>query len=323
MFSWLYNHVIFSKKLTGYNWWLRYFFNGSGCIMYRIYNCILRSLRCGVLFVMLGSPWVVSIVRNLYWVPVLWLLPALIAMWLYRFQNEIMFRRYLYGGFFFAVLIKCLTGYEYLSAVLLLATAVFFVDPFHPNSRYGFARCARIIATLFAISVGAFLCAFVLHASIRGNSLMQGMQITFELDAFKYSSLNATVGAISRGTEMPLFEVLRQYIFTWDTPVLYWVQDNLFFPLLVTAGYLSIFIQYVCAEKYRHRDVALLFIMMISSISWMVLMKGHSVIHVHLNYVLWYFGFIPALVFVVLRGFVLTWHEMKSLYLTNFSKTDA
>jgi hypothetical protein len=112
---------------------------------------------------------------------------------------------------------------------------------------------------------------------------------------------------------MPLLDVVKQYIFNWNTPVLYWTR-KITLPLLVAVALFSIFLEYAMADKYRHSDAALLVIMLLASISWMLLMKGHSVIHVHLNYVLWYFGFVPALVFVVLRGVVLSWHGMKKLY---------
>jgi hypothetical protein len=38
--------------------------------------------------------------------------------------------------------------------------------------------------------------------------------------------------------------------------------------------------------------------------SWFILGKSHSFIHVHMNYVLWYFGSVQVSLYIVLKFFI-------------------
>jgi hypothetical protein len=217
--------------------------------------------------------------------------------------------------YFLSIFLKSLAGYEYLSSVVIFSLAIFLVDPFLPNPRYGFTGSIRILFVLSLLSVAGFIFALLMHASIRADSIIQGIKITLEGDAIKYNNLSQMTGSVSRGIQMPFSELLGQYIFDWTTPVIFWVQSKLIFPALIFLALLSILFQFVTNNIERHRDAAIVFVMMLAPLSWYVLMKGHSVIHTHMNYVLWYFGFIPAIIFVGLRGVILCWHFMK----VNFS----
>lgn len=258
----------------------------------------------GIVFLacMVGSPWIVSIARNLYWVPFLWFLPALIASWQYRLGDRSNTRLTLYLLFFVAIFLKSLAGYEYLPAVVLLALAPFFIDPFLPTPRYRTVDRARIASVLFLLAIAGFIVALLFHARIRADSIFEGLKITFTGDALKYNPLSELAGTVSTGTEVPLWQVLRTYIFDWDTPVLFWIQHPLVFPALIGLACLALAFEYLAIDRARHRDSAMLLATVLASVSWFILMKGHSAVHLHLNYVLWYFGFIPALVFVIIRG---------------------
>jgi hypothetical protein len=252
-------------------------------------------------FSMICSPWIVSIARNMYWMPFLWILPALITLWLFRFNERPAVRKQLYLAYFVSVFIKSLTGYEYLPTIVMFSLAIFIVDPFNVNPRYSFLKAARIVLQLFILSVAAFASALILHASIRADSIIEGLEVTYQIDAFKYSNLSA-LGTTSKGIEKPLGEVLITYVFNWNTPALSFFNNDLTFLTLIVLATLSIAMQYMAVNKFRHRDFALIITTMLAPLSWFVLMKGHSAIHVHLNYVLWYMGFVPALVFVGFRG---------------------
>lgn len=255
---------------------------------------------------MIGSPWVVSIVRNLYWATFLWILPALVAMWIYRYRGGLAGRAALYSAFFLAVLMKSLCGYEYLPTILIFSLAIFAVAPFAPNSPIGYRTATRTAAHLFGLGIAAFVCALLLHASIRADTILQGLAATYRIDAFKYSPIaGAGITAMGQGTSLP--SVLYRYVFEWSTPVLFFGNSPWVFPSLLAIGLLSLASQYAVRNPYRNRDAALLLVTLAAPCSWFILMKGHSAIHTHLNYVLWYFGFVSALLFVGIRGFGTLW----------------
>ncbi len=246
---------------------------------------------------MIGSPWIVSIARNLYWTTFLWFLPALIAMWLYRKQ-----KKSLYLIFLLSIFLKCLDGYEYLSTIVIFSVAIFIIDPFSPSPRYGIAKASKIIMLLGALSILGFVLALFLHSTIRAENLVQGLMITIKQDALKYSDFSDAAGTISRGIEMPIKDVLMKYIFEWNAPMFFGIINQHSFIIILALTVLSLIYQYYIVDAARHRDTVLIVIMTLAPLSWFVLMKGHSVIHVHLNYVLWYIGCVPAAIFVGGRG---------------------
>lgn len=263
------------------------------------------------LLTMAGSPWVVAVARSLYWVPALWFLPALIAMYLFRAGSAPALRMGLYAAYGAAIFLKSLTGYEYLSTIVVLSVAIFIIDPFSPTPRLGKAEAVRMVSALFACSILGFLLAFLMHASIRADTVWDGVKATLYTDAFKYTNLSHVAGGATRGTDTSLISLLGTYILGWGTPVLFGVGGKWLFLGLMLLAAAALGYQYAVADRARNRDAALLLVMLAAPLSWLVLMKGHSVIHVHLNYVLWYLGCVPALLFVMLRTALLVTQRFK------------
>ena len=46
----------------------------------------------------------------------------------------------------------------------------------------------------------------------------------------------------------------------------------------------------------------LLLFAFLTSISWFVLGKAHSYIHTHLNFVMWYFGFVQLILYIPIKA---------------------
>jgi hypothetical protein len=269
-------------------------------LLTREYQSALGSLFGAVfLLCMIGSPWVVAVARNLYWLAFLWFLPALMAMYLYRSVPASPKRKLIYFLFFLSIFVKSLTGYEYLSTVVVLASAIFFVAPFLASPTYTWRSALRVLIMLGLLSVAGFIAALLMHASLRAYTVLGGLKVTI-VNAFEYTKL-ASAGN-SPGMQDALVTVLGTYIFNWGTPLLFWIPGRfVFFGLMVTTVGALLY-QYAVNNPDRHRDSALVFAMAIAPLSWLILMKGHSVIHVHLNYVLWYLGCIPAMLYVSIRS---------------------
>jgi len=232
-----------------------------------------------------------------------------LVMWIYRSPENSWIRKLLYFLFFAAIFLKCLTGYEYLSTIIIFSLSIFLIDPFLPTPRYPRGSAIKTILFLSTLSVAGFLIALLMHAGIRENSIAQGLKFTLQQDAVKYTSIAAN-GGNKGAANVPLLDLLKTYIFDWHTPVVFWINHQMVFPILVALAFLSLVFQYLTADIARHRDAALIIVMLLAPLSWLILMRGHSVIHVHLNYVLWYLGFVPSLLFVAARGMFLCWRRI-------------
>ncbi|AUH71021.1 hypothetical protein [Legionella sainthelensi] len=301
-FSWFYKHFYFFSTVYSLQFLCAALTAIVLVLLCREYGFVFGK-AFGVIFLIsvLESPWIVSIARNLYWVPFLWFFPSLITMRIYRKSPDSK-KSVLYILFLTAIFLKSLTGYEYLSSIVLFSLAIFFVDPFYPIPKYDVKVTIKIISVLFVLSILGFGLALLFHGSIRSDSIVNGVKNIFQSEAIKYTQLSKVVGNISLGMDMTLWDVLKKYIVHWESPVILRLNNPFVFVTLIIFTCLSILLQYLISDRFRHRDFALVVFMALPPLSWLILMKGHSVIHTHLNYVLWNFGFLPTIIFVIWRG---------------------
>ena len=50
---------------------------------------------------------------------------------------------------------------------------------------------------------------------------------------------------------------------------------------------------------FRSEFVALYIVTFLTSVSWFVLAKSHSYVHTHINFVLWYMGYVQVCLYVI------------------------
>ena len=98
-----------------------------------------------------------------------------------------------------------------------------------------------------------------------------------------------------------VWDTYRQY-FHFYTEIITGVAGNLF-PLLCIIP-LCIFGYEVRTKRVNVELVAMYVVFFITTISWFCLAKGHSFIHTHMNYVLWYFGFIQISFYVIINKII-------------------
>lgn len=261
----------------------------------------------GAIFIMtmIGSPWIVAIARNLYWVSFLWFLPAVFATMIYTSKQGSYKRSCLYILYFIAIVLKCLAGYEYITSIVILSLCILMVDPFRESPRYTLTNSIKSIFTLGLLSILGFSTAIILHADNRADTIAQGIEQTFSLDALKYSYLGKFAGSGQVGPGTPLLEILSKYVTEWNTPVVFWFQATSAFTWLIIMSLASLALQFYRKDPQRKRDTALLVVTALAPLSWLVIMQRHAAVHAHLDYVLWYFGFIPSVLFVIVRGLAL------------------
>ncbi|UDI91416.1 hypothetical protein [Pseudomonas sp. IAC-BECa141] len=271
-----------------------------------LYSKVYSSRFALVFFVvMISSPWVVAFARNLYWVPVLWFLPAVFSALAYKSIGNAKRLAYcvLTG---LAVFIKSLAGYEYLSAITLFACSIFIVAPFFSRQESDCRRNLKFFLLTFSFCVVGFIFALLLHAGMRGDTIVAGLQNIFEQDVKRrtYGDPSTFDDVFKASLQSSPFDVVQRYINVWETQLFFYLPGAAFkwLILISLAGLLYVSIS---SRKFCAKNSVVFLVFFAASASWLVLAKGHSYIHTQLNYVLWYFGFVQALAYITISCLIL------------------
>lgn len=299
------------------------FLDEEDCIsILELFNCAALSVVCVLLVLLIGkkhdrilagcfyitfwlSPWVVSFAGSLYWTAFLWFAPMLGGLacsvwienrWVCRIET---------AGIGFAVLLKCLCGYEYLSSIMtgaVLFLAVDFAVAVHEKNRKRAALALRVILYAGLAAVAGFVLALSIHAPLKsGGSVWEGIRIIFEQDLLRRTGgadLNSFDAVYWDSFNASAWSVFCRY-FHFGTQVLAGIPGNLF-PLLCVVP-LAVFVYDGMHKKLDIAEAALYAASFFAAVSWFVLAKAHSHIHTHMNYVLWYFGFVQACLYIPLK----------------------
>lgn len=247
------------------------------------------------------SPWIVAFARNLYWSEFLWLLPCFFGTLAYTAKSTKV-RCAAYFFVFITFFAKCLSGYEYITSITLLACSPFVVGPFFAKGGKPKWNAAAIV---FALCVLGFFSALIIHAGMRGDTIRDGIATIYNEDVKRrtYGDPSNFHPAFKDSLTANPVKVVATYITSWNTPLVPGVPGFFFKYLIVFAG-IGLIIKKLTMHKTFIRDLVFVSYMSLIPLSWYVLAKGHSYIHTHMNYVLWYLGFFPALIYVCINAAV-------------------
>lgn len=268
------------------------------------------NLIFGTIFylVFILSPWMAAFAGNLYWVPFTWFLPALFSLLLLKNIKQYYFYLPL---IFLSVFIKSLCGYEYLSTILIF-TISFWIIEFVLNTRK-----QRKKIFLFANIIG-FLCflgfflALLLHANLRNNDTISGLKSIWSQDVLRrtYTTNSAFFDTVYKDSlSATPSEVVIKY-FLWNTPIIYGISGKLFSIIFFLSLSILIFNLFKNKKNIK-RDWILFIVTFLCPLSWFVLAKAHSYIHTHINFVLWYFGFIQVMFYIIIKFILNNLFNMK------------
>lgn len=266
---------------------------------------LLIDNRLGLIFFlcMIGSPWIVSIARNLYWVPALWLLPVYISFAAFRLIKSNIYsdRLFLFYGLSFnvAIFFKSLCGYEYLPTIFIFSLLPFFIDAGKNEKTRVFSRPWRSCFIIFLFGTVGFLAALFLHGAARSDDVIKGLFETIQSEAFKYNAIGQIIGAPSYGIKSSYIDLAVKYIFDWDSAIYFGIDGKVVFPVLLLGSGFVVIVDLIKKGPARHRNTILWVSSFFASTSWSILMKDHSIIHTHLNFVLWYLFFIPVATYLI------------------------
>ncbi|WP_042886932.1 hypothetical protein [Cupriavidus necator] len=248
------------------------------------------------------SPWMTSYARNLYWVPFTWFLPALIAA-MYHLTTKPIVRVALLALLYLSFVIKCLSGYEYISSVILFAASTFGFTLIASKSRTDKTQALKEFLLVCIVGVLGFMTALLLHAGMRGDTILKGLAAIYEQDVKRrtYADPASFPPAFAQSLLASPWQVVKIYLVDWDTEVIKGVSGK-YFVLLVATSVATVIYKFSSKHLSRFRDLGVLLAFALGPLSWFILAKGHSFIHTHLNYALWYFGFVAACLFVTYNG---------------------
>lgn len=283
-----------------------------------LFGAVLASLALvyarlfGVLFgiaflaTLLLSPWITNYGRNLYWVPFTWFLPACL-LGIGLLARSVPARSIAAVGYFLAVLLKCLCGYEYISTVILFASAPCIVAIVASVRAIPVRVAAWWLAGSCALGATAFFIALVLQAPMKAPTVSQGLAAIIEQDAVRrthgdpgaFATDGDAVSSLSQSTS----SVLSRYLIGWRTQLVAGVPGSAFAYLLAAAALIAL-TRATLAKGDRWRYAVMLAAFVVPAISWYVLGKGHSARHYHMNYVLWYMGAVPVCAWICMSPLV-------------------
>ena len=311
--------ILYSKvaKLTGLGSLSRLQYFSSAILsviiiwLFVLYRRIYDS-RFAIMFLIgiVGSPWIVSFAKNLYWSPFLWFLPTLFASLLYLSKTKLS-QIFMLSGVAISMLIKCLAGYEYITSITLLACSVFLVAPYFNEDDENQLPDLKMAGLVFIACVLGFVLALLIHANVRGDTVIDGIKSIYENDVKRrtYGDPSFFDPVYAASLLASPIDVIKTYLYVWGTiPFVAWLPgESLKFLLAISL--VGITLKFQTGHPTLKRDLMLILVFIVVPISWFVLGKAHSFIHTHMNYVLWYFGFAPALLYVAMNSILIIWFE--------------
>ncbi|MGO5222584.1 hypothetical protein ACTQ4Q_09180 [Bacillota bacterium LCP21S3_D9] len=281
------------------------------CIVYLIQRKYNR-LFAGIYYVVfLLSPWVVNFANNMYWVEFTWFVPMLAGLWCSMKTDSKKRRRGCYCLIFLSILIKSLCGYEYITTVMLGAISFLLIDLLIALYHKDKAKSQLIFRTVFWCGIAAllgFAAAICIHAPIKsGGSIVEGIRMIIQKDVLRrtYGADLNSLENLSDPEQYALiasaWETLCKY-FHFKTEVITGIGGNLF-PLLCLLPAVLL-IRDVRRKCLDVREAAWYVVFFVTSVSWFVLAKSHSYVHTHMNFVLWYFGFVQSCFYIILKHLI-------------------
>ena len=311
------------------------------------------------------SPWIISHAKDIRWITWSWYLPMFsLVVFNYYFNLKKISNIFIWLPIvYFAVLLRCLFGYEYISTIL--SSTFFYFVYLLLKYNYNYLKVILFSILLSSVLLSGFLSSFMFDNNIKiysnlskFESVKTRIQLNIgivdkeKLDKYpclsrsflSKSEIEKNCGVseakyYSALDKISRLEVLARYLIFRNllpyTGILEnYLDDNIksflkeifwerkyykiktlnnevkiesFFPILsvfLQTLFFIFIIYYSFYKVFKFGDIAekvLIFGSFVSSISWFVLAKNYSYVHMHLCYIAWYLSFIPFSYALILK----------------------
>lgn len=254
------------------------------------------------------SPWVVNFARNLYWVEFTWFLPMVVGLICSLKIDRQKWRIGCYIATFISIVGKCLCGYEYISVIMMGLVAFLVIDLLLSIVERDTEKTKLLFRTTLVLGIVAltgFIVAICIHALLKGRGdIIQGIKMIIRDDVLRRTNganLNNFNSVYWPSMNASVWEVYRKY-FHFQTDIIVGIKGDLFPLLCIIPG--GIFVYEIYKGKIDFQGIFMYIFFFFTSISWFCLAKSHSYIHTHMNYVLWYFGFVQVCIYIIMSRIV-------------------
>ena len=268
---------------------------------------------------LLFSQWITVYGRNLFWVLSAFYVPFLIALfWLQYFEPKSKHSLlYTFILMFTAVFIKFLfTGFEYMTTVMVMAVTPWAFYSIERNwetkkiLQSSITACAGVLSAVVAALVW-----LTVQYSTQSGSFKEGIQFILWCFGKRTRGIpgEAYDAVYQNSLDSNQWSVLYAYLNDHAFYLAHWFDSPLWrFFSIASFGFCILFfaiISYIAytSETIRKNKIlckrqAALMVMLwgslVSPLSWLIIFKGHSFLHMHMNPIIWYMPFL-------LLGFVL------------------
>ena len=285
------------------------------CYIIKIkYNCLMAVVWSSIF---LFSPYILNFSHNLYWVEFTWFLPVLIGLIAATDSINFKFKNLLVAiGIFISIFIKSLCGYEYLSTIMI-AMIMFLLSDITVNVfERNILKIKRKFKLFFIISlcgICGFTAALSVHGYYRGNgNILTGIQDIYQKDVLRRTiagnenNFTSSNNIIMKSIKVPTTKVIVKYFKPYSENQNFIIKliGKSFWPLSVAALIIMVFrLSYRRFNKIENIQILSLFLIsLIGTLSWIILAKSHSYIHTHINYVLWFLGYVQMMVYILVSS---------------------
>lgn len=129
---------------------------------------------------------------------------------------------------------------------------------------------------VFVACVIGFLLALLVHAGMRGDSIVSGLKNIIEEDVKRrtYGDASAFPEIYRKSLESSPLSVIRTYVADWGSiPVTLWIPGYLF-KALIGFSIVGVCYKFLTGHATAKRDAILLVFFFMASASWLVLAKA-------------------------------------------------
>lgn len=268
----------------------------------------------GIVFIL--SPWIVNFAKNLYWVEFTWFLPMLVGLAAVSPQIHIKHKNMVLALLAFLTIgIKASCGYEYISTVMagmVLFPATDMIYYAASGDKNKAKELLKIILSLALGGLAGFFAVMCIHAYYRGNgNIISGLINIYHRDILRRTVLgsqnnfNSTNPSTMRSINASVFSVIltyfKFYTNAFKTDIILGIRGGYFILMTLLAFGFAWFRHKgePIFSYLKDKEIVLLVLSMMATLSWIVLAKSHSYIHIHMNFVLWYFGYVQMCMYLI------------------------
>jgi len=283
--------------------------------IYFVFSMIgARGLGVAWLISAAASPWIAFGARNLFWSPWLYFLPAVAAVGLVLARSNRK-RTVAISGLFVAFITKfIMTGYHEITAFVMLAAAIPVIAILFKKGNSVDVRL-QLRNTLIVVATAAlsFVLVISIHAQMLTGNIPTGLKQIWINTVLRRSYGRPEDFDSSYAdslTSNPL-AVLWRYIWSdWRTDLLSFSLNkggsvfsvslgSMSFVILSILGVLVVLIRLLNKDPYWIRDAGLLVMGFAIPALWLMGAKAYANNHTHILFFLWYWLYVPALLFVI------------------------